>query len=502
MDGSQYDIAIIGGGVNGCGIARDASGRGLKVYLCEQGDLASGTSSRSTKLVHGGLRYLERYEFRLVREALKEREVLLAMAPHIIWPLRFVLPYHSGLRNRWLLRLGLLLYDRLGGRKHLPATRTVDLRRDEAGSALKPRFTTGFEYSDCWVDDARLVVLNAMDAAEHGATIETRHRLVAARRQESGWRLDIQNLRDGSSKTIRAKALVNAAGPWVSRVAGTALRSNAEVPARLVKGSHIVVPKLFDHDRAYIFQNADGRIVFAIPYEAEFTLVGTTDEDFDGNPENAKATSSEIDYLCDAVSEYFRISIYPHDVVWTYSGVRSLYDEGATSAQDASRDYTLTLDEDIGAPLLSIYGGKITTYRRLSEEAMSKLSPFFPSMRGPWTAGSVLPGGDFANGDIQGLIADLRQAHPFLSERHAARLCRTYGTRSRDILHGSKSSADLGRSFGGTLTEAELRYLCTGEWAETAEDVVWRRSKLGLKLTADEIGDIEAFMASAPQAVN
>ncbi len=381
MDGI-YDLAIIGGGINGCGIARDAAGRGLSVYLCEQADLASGTSSAATKLIHGGLRYLEYLEFRLVREALMEREVLWRMAPHIIWPMRFVLPYQKGLRPAWLLRLGLFLYDHLGGRELLPATSTLDLTKDVVGQALKSgQYTLGFEYSDCWVDDARLVVLNARDAANRGATIRTRTKAVTAERKADIWHLTTVDRRPGgSTEVVRARILVNAAGPWVGDVLVAARRRNASASIRLVQGSHIVVPKLYAHDRCYIFQNIDKRIIFVIPYEEDFTLIGTTERDYVGDPGEVRTSAEEIEYLCVATNQYFKTAVTPADVIWTYSGVRPLYDDGASEAQAATRDYVLDLDE-AGAPLLSILGGKITTYRRLAQHALDKLERHLPAQR-------------------------------------------------------------------------------------------------------------------------
>ena len=492
-----YDIAIIGGGINGCGIARDAAGRGLSVHLCEMNDLASGTSSWSTKLIHGGLRYLEYYEFRLVREALIEREILWRAAPHIIEPLRFVLPHHAGLRPTWLLRLGLFLYDHIGGRKLLPATETLDLARDAVGVPLKQAmFRKGFEYSDCRVDDARFVVLNAQDAAARSATIETRTKAISARREVGGWLITLENRVTGERRDIRAKALVNAAGPWVADVLTDTLHAPSRAKVRLVQGSHIVVPKLYDHDRCYIFQNRDGRIIFAIPYEDVFTLIGTTDQDYHGDPAEVRATEAEIAYLCEAASEYFAKPIQRSDVVWTYSGVRPLYDDGASEAKAATRDYVFDIDEsDPDAPLLSIFGGKITTYRRLAESVLEKLAHYFPEVRAPWTETSPLPGGDFP---VQGrpvLVAELRTRYPFLDEDHAKRLVRLYGTKAQAMLGTARSRADLGRDFGGTLTEAELRYLHAEEWARTGEDVLWRRTKLGLRLSPAEAEAVDAFMA-------
>jgi glycerol-3-phosphate dehydrogenase len=497
--GQVFDLAIIGGGVNGCGIARDAAGRGNSVFLCEMNDLASGTSSWSTKLIHGGLRYLEYYEFRLVREALIEREILWQIAPHIIRPLRFVLPHHAGLRPTWLLRLGLFLYDHIGGRKLLPATRSVDLAHDPVGNPLIPgRFTKGFEYSDCFVDDARLVVLTARDAANRGADIRTRTRAVQIRQSEGIWQVTVEDSLSGERSTISARALVNAAGPWVEDVLASGAGVNARAKVRLVQGSHIVVRKLYAHDRAYMFQNGDGRIVFVIPYQEDFTLIGTTDRDYHGDPAKVKASSEEIIYLCDSVSEYLAKPVKPEDVVWTYAGVRPLYDDGASEAKAATRDYVFELDTPGGAPLLSIYGGKITTYRRLAEEALERLSPYLRSAKASqgWTAKSALPGGDLDVSAVPALAAELQRGYPFLSQAHANRLAHAYGTRASKLLGTAKSFNDLGVSFGATLTESEVRYLMSNEWARTAEDIVWRRSKLGLHLSASEIAAIDDWIAA------
>ena len=450
-----FDLAIIGGGINGCGIARDAAGRGLSVFLCEMGDLAGGTSSRSTKLIHGGLRYLEQYDFRLVREALTEREVLWRIAPHIVRPLRFVLPHQAGLRPAWMLRMGLFLYDHLGGRQRLPATRVLDLATDAAGAPLKPGlFATGFEYSDCWVDDARLVVLNARDAAERGASIRTRTRAVAASRAQDAWHLTVADAGSGKRETIAARVLVNAAGPWVEQVSVTGLglkQPGLEVAGRvrLVQGSHIVVAKLFDHDRAYIFQRPDGRIVFAIPYEGSFTLIGTTDRDYTGDPAEVSATPEEIAYLCEAASAAFARGVLPADVVWTYSGVRPLYDDGASEAKAATRDYVFELDTPGGAPLLSIYGGKITTYRRLAEEALERLATHLPPRQGlaaGWTGTTPLPGGEFDPDELPALTQRLARSYPFLNAAHAARLVHAYGARAARVLGGpsrQRTSAEI-----------------------------------------------------------
>lgn len=495
-----YDLFVIGGGINGCGIARDAAGRGYKVALAEMNDFASGTSSGSTKLIHGGLRYLEHYEFRLVREALMEREVLWAMAPHIIWPMRFVLPFQKGgIRPAWLIRLGLFLYDHLGGRKLLPATRTLDMRSDPAGKPLKPLFTKAFEYSDGWVDDARLVVLNARDAADRGATVLSRHKVVSARKEGDRWSIEVRNMQTGETLNFAARMLVNAAGPWVDNVLSGPCGRNHVHNVRLVQGSHIVVRKKFDDPRAYFFQNPDNRIIFAIPYQNDFTLIGTTDRDFSGDPKAIAISAEETTYLCNAASEYFREPVRPDDVVWSYSAVRPLFDDGASKAQEATRDYVLKLDENAGAPLLNVFGGKLTTYRRLAEAALEKIGAEIGAKGKPWTAGASLPGGDFPATGYAAQVGMLKQAYPFLTEHHAARLIRLYGTRSTALLGAAKSLDDLGRLFGGDLYEAEVNYLRNNEWALTAEDVLWRRTKLGLRLSEEECRALNEFM-SARQA--
>jgi glycerol-3-phosphate dehydrogenase len=493
-----FDLAIIGGGINGCGIARDAAGRGHSVFLCEMNDLASGTSSVSTKLVHGGLRYLEYYEFRLVREALIEREILWRIAPHLIRPLRFVLPHHDGLRPAWLLRLGLFLYDHIGGRKLLPPTRAVDLRTDEVGRPLVAnRYATGFEYSDCFVDDARLVVLTARDAADRGAEIHTRSRAVEIRPIDGAWQVTVDNAK-GERSTINARTLVNAGGPWVEAVLASGAGVNAKAKVRLVQGSHIVVRRLYAHDRAYMFQNRDGRIVFVIPYQDDFTLIGTTDRDYHGDPSKVKATAEEINYLCTSVSEYLAKPVKPKDVIWSYAGVRPLYDDGASEAKAATRDYVFELDMPAGAPLLSIYGGKITTHRRLAEEALERLSPYLrgAKARPGWTATSPLPGGQLDVFAIPELTAELVRDYPFLTAAHASRLAHAYGSLARKLLGTARSMKDLGRSFGATLTESEIRYLIASEWACSAEDIVWRRTKLGLRLSAAEIAALDEWIAA------
>nr|WP_275785512.1 glycerol-3-phosphate dehydrogenase [Rhizobium gei] len=491
-----FDIFIVGGGINGCGIARDAVGRGYSVALAEMDDFASGTSSRATKLIHGGLRYLEHYEFRLVRESLMEREVLWAMAPHIIWPMRFVLPFHKGgVRPAWLIRLGLFLYDHIGGRKLLPATRTLDMRRDPASKPLKALFTRAFEYSDGWVDDARLVVLNAKDAAIKGARIMTRSRVVSAERDGGLWVVKVEDRATGVVDLFRARMLVNAAGPWVDVVLSNAVRRNNVHNVRLVQGSHIVVKKKFDDPRAYFFQNPDSRIIFAIPYETDFTLIGTTDNDFNGDPKNIRITEGEINYLCDAASEYFAEPVRPSDVVWTYSGVRPLYDDGASKAQEATRDYVLKIDGEQGnAPLLNVFGGKLTTYRRLAEHALEKIADAIGSKGSPWTAKSVLPGGDFPVSGYEAEVSKLIRRYPFLVARHARRLVRQYGTLAASLLGNIDSAEGLGRHFGADLYEAEVRWLIEEEWARRGEDVLWRRTKLGLTLTQAEAAGLEDYM--------
>ena len=495
MSETLYDIAIIGGGVNGCGIARDAAGRGLSVFLAEKTDLASGTSSASTKLIHGGLRYLEYYEFRLVRESLREREVLWAMAPHIIQPLRFILPHMKGLRPVWLIQLGLFLYDHLGGRVLLPGSHFVDLKSDPVGRPLRSKFRKSFEYSDCSVDDARLVILNAQDAAAHGAHIHTRTEVTAATRNGDEWDIALKDNQSGKTSNIRARALVNATGPWIGDVVATRITVPSQARIRMVKGSHIVVPRMFDHDKAYIFQNPDQRIIFAIPYQHDFTLIGTTDIDYSGNPEDVAAGSDEIAYLCQAVSEYFSWAVSPADVVWSFSGVRPLYDDGKSAAQEATRDYVLERDGSPGgAVVLNVFGGKITTYRKLAEEVLGKLKPWFPTMAKAWTAGAALPGGDFPVDGRDALAAKLARQYPEIPATLLNRYVRTYGTLSTMILGQSLAVADLGHHFGAGLYRREVDYLIDNEWALSAEDIVWRRTKLGLKMSPEEIADLKSWL--------
>lgn len=489
-DAPLFDLAVIGGGVNGAGIARDAAGRGAQVLLLEARDLASGTSSQSSKLIHGGLRYLEHYEFGLVRESLSERERLWAIAPHIIWPMRFVLPYVEGLRPRWLLRAGLFLYDHIGARKRLPATQSIRLKDHPAGAVLKDEFVHGFVYSDCWVDDARLVVLNARDAADKGADVRTRCPVTAMARDGDIWRLTTPQ------GDFRARAVINAAGPSVLAVDHLSQAESAR-KIRLVRGSHIVVRKLFDHDYPYFFQLPDGRIFFAIPYEQDFTLIGTTDADHTSGLDRIEASAEEIAYLCEGASRFFARAITPGDVVWSYAGVRPLVDDGSGRPEAATRGYRLDMTPAAdGAPLLSVFGGKITTYRHLAQEAVDRMAEALPMLAAPhWTDKAPLPGGDFAIDGVAAQEAALIAAYPFVGPQWAQRLIRSYGTRAHALLGGAKTLADCGQAFGHDLTEAEVRYLMDQEWAQTADDVLWRRSKLGLRLSADEAATLDAFMA-------
>ena len=483
-----YDLLIVGGGINGTAIARDAAGRGLKVMLVEQGDLASGTSSKSTKLIHGGLRYLEFYAFKLVREALMEREVLLNAAPHIIWPLRFVLPYHDGLRPRWLIRLGLFIYDHLGGRKILPATRSVDLHHDPAGLPLREDFTTAYEYSDCWVEDARLTILNAMDAREKGAVIATHTRCISAKRENGLWQIELQG-----KAQVRAKVLVNASGPWVSETLANVAHQNEAARVRLVKGSHIVLDRIYDHDRCYIFQNADGRIFFAIPYERNFTLIGTTDEDYHGPAGPVEISEAEVEYLLSSAGAYFKRPLKRDMLRWSYSGVRPLYDDGAGKAQAATREYVLKLEGAAGEPqLLSVFGGKITTSRKLAEEALEKMRPLLPQMKGPWTAKAKLPGG-IAYAGLPQYLEVAKKRYSFLKPQEVERLFYTYGNRMEQILGEARFASDLGERFG-PLWSGEVDYMLAHEWATTSEDILWRRTKLGLHMSEAEVTALKIYL--------
>ena len=483
---TEFDLLIIGGGINGTAIARDAAGRGLSVLLCEKDDLARHTSSASTKLIHGGLRYLEYYEFRLVREALIERERLLRAAPHIIWPMRFVLPYDKGQRPAWMLRLGLFLYDNLGGREMLPGTKTVDLTKAPHKGVLEDRLKTGFEYSDCWVEDARLVALNAVDAHNHGADIRVATEVRALEAKDG---LYHARLSDGSKVT--ARGIVNAAGPWVDEVLARVKPGRNEAGLRLVKGSHIVTKRLFPGDHAYIFQNADNRIIFAIPFERDFTLIGTTDVPWETEPGPMDISAEETDYLCAAASEYFERDISASDVVWSYAGVRPLYDDKSENASAVTRDYVLHVDEvahseeEGGRPVLSIYGGKITTSRKLAEHALEKLAPFYRGMGKAWTGEAQLPGGDIPGDDFDAFVEDQAKRYPNVSRDIIHHLCRAYGTRITLVL-GEGPDVDLGQRFGSTLTEAEARYLMAHEWAQTADDLIFRRTKHGVHMSEEE----------------
>jgi len=491
-----YDLLVIGGGINGVGIARDAAGRGLSVLLVEQGDLASATSSASSKLVHGGLRYLEQYEFRLVRESLAEREVLLAAAPHIIWPLRFVLPIHSGLRPPWMLRAGLFLYDHIGGRKILPPTRTVRRERDRALLPLHERYVQGFEYSDCWADDARLVVINAIDAAERGACIEPGWRVTAAHREGGFWLVDMTSSA-GLKRTVRTAGLVNAAGPWVEevlRATGSTRRSSL----RLVKGSHVVVPRLYEGPQAFTLQTSDRRIVFIIPYQDDFTLIGTTDIPFTADPAKVSASADEIQYLCALASEYLKTPVNAGDAVWSYSGVRPLYDDGDVSASTVTREYVFDLDTSAGrTPLLSVFGGKLTTYRRLAEHAMAELRAPLRFDAREWTRGSTLPGGDIDKTDFEAFARQQASRYAFAPPKLIRRLCRAYGTRIERIMGNARVLSDLGQEIAPQLYEAELQYMRDNEWARTGADALWRRSKLGLRLDGTQRERVAAWFASS-----
>jgi glycerol-3-phosphate dehydrogenase len=477
------DLLVIGGGINGAGIARDAAGRGLSVLLCERDDLAQHTSSASSKLIHGGLRYLEHYEFRLVREALLEREVLLRLAPHIIWPLRFVLPHSPEQRPAWMIRLGLFLYDHLGGRERLPGSTRLDLTQDPLGAPLRDEFSTGFSYADCWVEDSRLVVLNAMDAAERGAEILTRTQCSGARRSDRFWQVDLKPRDGGATRTVQARSLVNASGPWVSRILSEQLEQPALKKVRLVKGAHIVVPRLYDHASPYILQHTDGRVVFVIPYEQTFSLIGTTDSDYDGDPGEVEITDDEIDYLCGAVTRYLRTPVTPDQVHWSYAGVRPLYDDATGDVSAVTRDYAFDLDTEGGAPLLSVYGGKITTYRKLAEHALDKLQPRLGFSCDTWTDRQPLPGGDMPAADFDRFLDDLRARRDWLPHALARRYARAYGTRVDRLLEGASALRDLGEDFGDGLYEAEADYLVRSDWAMTDQDILWRRSKLALHVS-------------------
>jgi len=487
-----FDIVVIGGGINGCGVARDAAGRGLSVCLLEMNDLASATSSSSSKMIHGGLRYLENYEFRLVREALKEREVLLEIAPHLVSPLSFVFPHVSAMRPTWMIRLGLFLYDNLYRRRILHGSKSIDLRTNPVGVPLEQGYTKAFIYSDARVDDARLVILNAVDAAERGAVIATRTRCISASRVNNSWHIVTSKEGSGKQEVIFAKALINASGPWVKSLIEDCLDESSKDEVRLVKGSHIVVPKLFDHDKAYILQNTDQRIVFAIPYQRRYTLIGTTDVDFRGDPSKVFTSNDEIDYLCEVVNLYFRRKVKRSDVIWKYAGVRPLYHDGVDQAQNVTRDYVLKLtDQDELMPVLHIFGGKITTYRKLAEAVLDKLQNYFPAMTGSWTTLEPLPGGT----SLSNLSVSLMQSHGFLGQDRIDRLIAAYGSRVWKLLENVNSEIDMGRTFGAGLTACEVKYLMENEFARNAADVLWRRGKLGLVLSEAQVLELDSWMA-------
>ncbi len=515
---TNFDLLVIGGGINGCGIARDAAGRGLNVALAEMNDVGSATSASSTKLFHGGLRYLEYFEFRLVREALIERETLLRAMPHIAWPMRFVLPYHKsmrfdattptskllsrmmpwmkGRRPAWLIRLGLFLYDNLGGREILPGTSKLDLKTSVEGRGLTSKFAKAYEYSDCWIEDSRLVVLNARDAEARGAKIMAGHKVTSTDVVDGVWHVTLRDMASGKEQTVTAGMVINAAGPWVGDVLRGTLRSNVTSGVRLVRGSHIITKRLFDHDKCYFLQGTDGRIIFAIPYETDFTLIGTTDADHADPDTKPECSDEERDYLIQFVNQYLANPISTDDVVWSYSGVRPLYDDGASSATAATRDYVLQLDRSCGAPALNVFGGKITTYRRLAESALEKVAEVFPQVGAPWTAGVALPGGNFPVDGVPLLVADLRKRLPFLTQRWALRLVRAYGTEVAELLAGVTTQDDLGKDFGATLSAREVCWLMDKEYARTAADVVWRRSKLGLRMNEEQIALLDQWMSA------
>ena len=510
------DLFIIGGGINGCGIARDAAGRGYKVTLAEMSDIGSATSSASTKLFHGGLRYLEYFEIRLVREALIEREILLKAMPHISWPMRFVLPYHKsmrfesntptsrllslvmpwmrGRRPSWLIRFGLFLYDNLGGREILPPTSTINLGTSPEGLPLKDKFLRAYEYSDCWIEDSRLVALNARDARDKGADIRVRTKVVSVERVDDCWQVVCENVDTGAREVVKARMVVNAAGPWVGDTIRNVARINSSETVRLVRGSHIVTKRLYDHNKAYFFQGGDGRIIFAIPYEGDFTLIGTTDADHPDPSVKPECTEEERDYLLRFVNQYIARDLTADDVVWSYSGVRPLYDDGASNASAATRDYTLRVNKDGGAPILNIFGGKITTYRRLAEEALDLIGQEIPNTNGAWTAGAHLPGGDFEVNEFEEMVLRLMRNYHFLTQAHARRLVRAYGTDAFAMLRNVASAQDLGMDFGATLTEVEVEWLIKFEFARTADDIIWRRSKLGLKMSSEQVEKLELWM--------
>jgi len=491
-----YDILVVGGGINGAGIACDAAGRGLRVALCEQADLAQATSSSSSKMIHGGLRYLEYYEFGLVRKALQEREVMMAKAPHIIRPLRLYLPHMNSVRPAWMVRIGLFLYDHLARQKKLPKSQGINFRRHPAGQPLRQEFKAGFAYSDCWVDDSRLVVLNALSAARNGAAVMTRTRLIGARRVDGTWHAELRDEGTGRAIECRARILVNAAGPWVQPVLEAALDTPPRNQMRLVKGSHLVVPRLVDDDHGYLLQLDDRRVIFVLPFEGAFSLIGTTDITYDGDPADIRAEDDEIRYLCDAVNRYFSKQITPADVVWSFAGVRPLVEDEAADPAAVTRDYHLDLDANDSAPLLSVFGGKITTYRVLAEEAMAMLKPHLPQMGRDWTASAALPGGDMEGGDLAAHIVGLTESYPQIDPALITGIAGRHGALSRTIIGDAKAGADLGQQFGGGLTEREVCYLRENEWAATSHDILWRRTKAGLFTDDTDRARLDAYLAA------
>jgi glycerol-3-phosphate dehydrogenase len=500
--GAPYDLLVVGGGINGAAIACDAAGRGLSVALAEMRDFAEGTSSRSSKLIHGGLRYLESYDFKLVREALIEREILMSKAPHLVWPLRLVLPHVAGLRPRWMIRIGLFLYDHLAARKRLAPSESIDFARHPAGDALKPEFRRGFAYSDCRCDDARLVIANVLGAQRHGAAIYARHRFAGARRQQDLWQIDLEDRLSGRPVAVRARALVNAAGPWVMSVGATIEGVATSRKLRMVRGSHIVVPRRWPQEHGYFLQTTDGRLMEAFPYEGDFTFIGTTDEPWDEAPENVRISEREIDYMLAQVNRFLRAPFGRSDIVWSFSGVRPLFEVGGARDRGLStltRDYAFEIDHrGGGAPALTVFGGKLTTHRRMADHALSQLARFLRPPRPSRTATEPLPGGDFGPPGLEGLAAELRQAHGWLAEALLARYVRTYGTRARELLDGTRAAGDLGAHLGSDLHEREVDFLIRTEWARSVEDIVWRRTKLGLRLTPAEIDRVAAYVGAVP----
>lgn len=498
MAQNPFDLVVVGGGINGVGIARDAAGRGLKVLLCEQGDLSAATSSASTKLIHGGLRYLEHYAFGLVRESLVERDILLRNAPHLVRPMRFVLPHDPSQRPVWMIRAGLFLYDHLIWRRSVPGCSKIDLGRDPFDGLLAPELTDAFEYSDCQVDDSRLVIVNAVDAAEHGAEIVTRTKCIAAQRKGDRWLVTLRES-DDSVRLVEARVLVNVSGPWVNRFLSDAVSKPGMAHGRLIKGSHLVVPRLYEDRRALLLQNDDGRVVFVIPYHGRFSLIGTTEVEHPSDPKVETITDEELEYLCRAVGRYLGPKVEPSDAVWSFSGLRPLFDDASANASSITRDYRLELDAPQGGPpLLTIFGGKLTTYRRLAEHTLKKLKGYLPKMAGPWTHQTPLPGGDLGVASTEQYAEQLIENRPWFSRATARRYARCYGTRAERILGDATSFEDMGRYLGDGLNEAEVSYLVEHEWARTARDILWRRTKLGLHASAATVENLEMWLTTHP----